>query len=347
VLRTRNALLRAADRLLPPESAVFLAAGGLGATQVLATFAELGLPDAIGDDAKTADELARELGLDADALHRLLRALATREIVRMDRRGRFRLARMGQVLRADHPQSIRPFVLYFNSRASREAWAGLTDTVRTGEPSFPTVHGRSVWEHFAANPDEEALFAETMQRLTEMVLPSIVAGYPWPESGSVCDVGGGNGTLLAGILRARPRLRGVLVDAPGVLREAEARLERDGLADRVELSPGDIFERVEARADVYALKDVLHDWDDARCVEILRTVRRPMPSGAKVVLVETLQERNVPDAIASMIDLQMLTQCDGGRQRSVEELHALLRAADLRPGAVHHTAGPSLVEGVA
>ncbi len=111
--------------------------------------------------------------------------------------------------------------------------------------------------------------------------------------------------------------------------------------------PGDIFTGVSARADCYVLKDVLHDWDDERCRTILRTVRATMQPGERVVLVETLQERNDPDAIASLTDVQMLTQCDGGRQRSVAELHALLRDAGLRPGEVHRTAGPALVEAYA
>ena len=65
------------------------------------------------------------------------------------------------------------------------------------------------------------------------------------------------------------------------------------------------------------------------------------------MLAETPQDRNRPHPMASLEDLQMLTQCDGGRQRSIAELHALLRAADLQPGAVIETAGPALVEGVA
>jgi hypothetical protein len=231
--------------------------------------------------------------------------------------------------------------------STQEAWAGLTASVRTGEPSFPAVHGRSVWEHFADHPDEERLFAASMRRVTEFDLPSITGGYPWPDAGTVCDVAGGIGTMLAGILRAKPGLQGILVDGPGVLRAAEQHLVDADVRDRVALSEGDIFTGVSARADVYTLKDVLHDWDDERCTTILRTVRATMPAGSRVVLVETLQDPNAPDPIASLVDVQMLTQTDGGRQRSVAELHALLRAAGLTPGTVRRTAGPALVEGYA
>ena len=193
----------------------------------------------------------------------------------------------------------------------------------------------------------ERIFAEAMRNFTDPAVPAIVAAYPWPEEGTVCDVAGGVGTLLVGVLRARPRLRGVLVEAPGVLAEAEGHLSAAAVRERVELSEGDMFERIDAPADVYVMKDILHDWDDERCLRVLRTVRAAMRPGARIVLVENLQERNRVEPIASLVDVHMLTQTDGGRQRSVSELHELLRASGMRPGRVRLTAQPALVEGIA
>ena len=344
VLAARVLARRAADRVGPRDLSLFDLSFGFATSRALATFAELGVADHL-DRPRTAADLATTLEVDADALHRVLRALALRDVVRLDRHGRFRLTPTGRLLRSDHPRSVRSWVRYVMLDSTQQAWAALTDTVRTGEPSFPRVHGRSVWAHFAAHPEEERLFAHSMRRLTEFDLPAITGGYPWPDRGTVCDVAGGVGTVLAGVLRARPALRGVLVDGAGVLAEADGHLAAAGVRDRVELSEGDIFAGMTATADVYVLKDVLHDWDDARSTAILGTVRAAMRPGSRVVLVETIQERNVPDPIASLADLQMLTQCDGGRQRSVEELHGLLRAAGLQPGDVHRTGGPALVEG--
>ena len=341
------ALIRAAFAILPPQVALWRLSGQFMITRVLGALAELRIPDALARRPQTSEELATALDLHADTLHRLLRGAATLGVVRRDRRGRWHVTRLGRRLRADDPASMRAWTLYVNRPATQDAWASVSQSVRTGEPSFPLRHGRSVWEHFAANPEEEREFAEAMRRMTEMILPPVLAAPVWPERGTVCDVAGGAGTLLAALLRSRPGLRGVLVDAPGVLAEAEGVLGAAGVRDRVEFAEGDIFERVEAQADVYVLKDVLHDWDDERSLRILRTVRAAMPAGARLVLVETLQERDDPDPVASWVDLHMLTQCDGGRQRSVLELNELLRAAGVEPRGVHLTAGPALVEGVA
>jgi O-methyltransferase domain len=347
VTGARRALLALADRLVPAQFALFDKTIGIGRTYAVGTLAELGVADLLAQRPQTADELAPQLDVDPDALHRVLRASAVEGFVKMDRRGRFRLARLGKPLRSDIPNSVRDWARYMALGSTGAAWADLTESVRTGRSAFPRVHGMSIWTWFEQHPDEERMFAGAMRWITEELAPMIVAGYDWPQGGVVCDVAGGVGTLLAAILHARPDLRGVVVDGAGVLAEADTWLSSQGLRERVELKEGNIFERVEAEADVYLLKDVLHDWDDAACARILSTVRATMPSGSKLVLVEDLQERNEPDPTASLTDIQMLTQCDDGRQRSAAELHTLLEGAGLRPGDVHRTAGPALVEGIA
>src|SRR3954470_12761466 len=347
VTAARRALLALADRVIPAQFALFDKTIGVGRTHVLGTLAELGVADALASGPKTAEEIAPQLGVDADTLHRVLRAAAVEGLVKLDRRGRFKLTRLGQPLRRDSPHSLRDWAIYIATPATTQAWAGLSDSVRTGESAFPRVHGMSVWDWLAKHPDEERAFAGGMRRITEELAPAIVGGYEWPSGGVVCDVAGGVGTLLAAILRDRPDLRRVLVAGPGVLAEADTWLSSIGLRDRVDLREGNIFERVEAQADVSLLKDVLHDWGDPACAQILSTVRATMPAGSRLVLVEDLQERNKPSPTASLTDLQMLTQCDDGRQRSADELKRLLQGAGLRPGGVTRTSGPALVEGLA
>ena len=335
------------DRAVPARVAAFDRTLGLWRAHVTGALAELGVPDALADGPATAAPLAERLGCDPDALHRLLRAGAAEGLLRMGRDGSFRLTRVGAALRTDAPRDVASWARYLVAPSTTAAWAGLADGVRTGSSPFRSAHGTTVWEWFAEHPDEERRFAAAMRSLTAEWTPAIVAGYPWPQHGTVCDVAGGVGTLLAAVLAARPGLRGVLVDAPGVLAEADDWLTERGIRERVELVEGDIFGSWSAAADLYLLKDVLHDWDDVRAARILAGVRAAAPAGARVVLVEDLQPRDRPDPVASLQDLQMLTQCDGGRQRSAGELASLLGAAGFAPGAVRHTAGPSVVEGTA
>ena len=346
-LGLRAALRRAADGLAPPEIAAYERSISFFGTRVAGALVELGVVDELGDGNRDAADLAEALGLDAGALHRTLRFANTQGLTAIDRRGRFSLTAVGRALRSDASPTLAPWVRHLNTEAVQRAWAALPHSVRTGEPSFPSVHGTSIWAHLAANPEEERLFAESMRELTALTLAWVVSGYPWPQEGVIADVAGGSGPVLAGVLAARPGLRGLLVEAPGVLEEAKGHLGAAGVLERVELREGDMFERIDAEADVYVLKDILHDWDDERSLRILRTVGDAMRPGSRLVLVETLLDRNEADPIAASVDMHMLTQCDGGRRRSVKELQALIREAGLRPGAVHRTGGPGLIEALA
>jgi hypothetical protein len=82
---------------------------------------------------------------------------------------------------------------------------------------------------------------------------------------------------------------------------------------------------------------VLHDWDDATCTRILGNVAATMAAGARLVVIEGDQDRNRAHTRFSMIDLQMLTVTEGGRERSTAELQRLLDKAGLIPGTVRHT----------
>lgn len=346
-LSLRRILHAAGDALLPGWALAWQRSMGIASTQVTAAIAELGVADALASGPASATQLAPRLGAEADALHRLLRAGAVHGLVRLDRRGRFRLTRAGKALRADAPATLAPWARYVGLKSTRDAWGGLTETVRTGAPSFSQVHGATVWDWYAEHPDEERLFAAAMRSVTEFDAPSILSSELWPEEGTVCDVAGGAGTLLAAVLAAKPRLRGVLVEAPGVLAEAHENLRAKGLAERVELVQGDLLGEIDARADLYLLKNIVHDWDDATATRILRSVTATMPAGSRLLLIEQLQEPNRAHPFASLTDMQMLTQCEGGRERSAKELRGLLAAAGLAPGRLERTGVSAIVEGVA
>jgi DNA-binding transcriptional ArsR family regulator len=346
-LALRRLLLRAADSLLPAWAAVFDRTMGIGRTQVIGVIAELGVPDLLAGGPLSAAELAARLEVDPDALHRVLRVAAADGLLRLDRRGRFRITRLGRTLQSDAPATLRPWARYMALRSTRDAWGDLGESVRTGRAAFERVHGSSVWDWFAAHPEEERLFAAAMRSITELDAPAVSAADLWPDEGTVCDVAGGAGTLLAEILVRRPTLRGVLVEARGVLVEAEKHLTARGVRDRVELVEGDLFGELSASADVYLLKNILHDWDDETSARILAGVRRTMPAGSRLFVLEQLQERNRPHPFSSLSDLQMLTQCVDGRERSREELLALIAGAGLTPGRVERVGVSALVEGVA
>lgn len=332
-LALRRKVMKLADLMVPPQIAMLDVGEGVAGVQIAATIAELGIADVLADGPMTAPQIAARIDCDEDATHRLLRGAVGCGLCAMDRRtGAVKLTRTGAVLRSDHPASLRAWMRYKGMRSTVDAWGGLAESVRSGRSAFEAVHGTSVWEWYTAHPDEQRVFASTMRQATEISARAIARAYPWPDGAVVCDVAGGIGTLLSVIVaESRGQLRGVLVDSAGMITEAEHFLADRGVADRIDRVEGDIFRAINTTADVYTLKDVLHDWDDERCAKILTAVATSMPTGSKLVVVEYLQPRNRPNPFSPLLDLHTLTQRDGGRLRSLAELSALLNDAGLRP----------------
>lgn len=339
VTRISRGLHRLADLPVPREVRVLNQSAGACDAFVLRAFVELGLPAALGDRARAVDELAAEVSADPPTLLRFLRTAEALGLLERAAPG-YRLTSAGAVLRPDAGISLAGWVRYMTSEATLAGWRGLADAVRTGEPAFPARNGASMWAWFDAHPDERADFTDSMQAITDFVAPDLVAAYPWPASGTVCDLAGGVGTLLSHVLLANPGLTGVVVDGPGPIALAPEFLAARGVADRASAVVGDLFGPVPVQAEVYLLKDILHDWDDAHCDTIVRNLAAVLPAQGRVVLVEAIQEPDRPHPLVPLLDLQMLTQTDGGRQRTLAEYDALfarhgLRRSRVVPGPTH------------
>jgi hypothetical protein len=160
--------------------------------------------------------------------------------------------------------------------------------------------------------------------------PSIAAAYDFGQWGTVTDVGGGNGVLLAAILRAHPGLRGVLADAPSVTDRARRGDFLSGeLASRVRFEICDFFQAIPSGSRAYVMKNIIHDWNDAQASEILRNCRRVVPDDGVLVLIEYgVGGDNMP-SLGKMVDLVMLT-ITGGQERTIDEHRALLARAGFR-----------------
>jgi precorrin-6B methylase 2 len=254
------------------------------------------------------------------------------------------------VLRTGAPGRTRDVVINFGEEMYR-SFGELLHTVRTGETAFDSVYGAPLFEYYAANPETQASAAARMLARTLPAAREFAASEVLRDARIVVDVGGGTGTLVAEVLRQRPEIAGVLLERPGMLALAETYLAEQGVADRCELVEGDFFASVPAGGDLYVHKSVLHDWDDERCVAILRTCLAAMDQAARLVIIELiLPERISPSApalSAALLDLIMLVYA-GGRERTEAEFTQLLEQAGLRlDRSTALTAGQHVLEAVA
>ncbi|KJS54923.1 methyltransferase [Streptomyces rubellomurinus subsp. indigoferus] len=305
---------------------------GAWTTQALAVSARLGLPDAL-DTATATDPrtLARALGAHQESLTTLLRYLTMLGAVTEHPDG-YRLTELGTLLRADTPGSMRALALMYGG-PFYQSFAALDHTVRTGEAAFDHLFGENHFDHFARDPELAATFDQSMAagaRMFEPVPahPVVLAAAGAPRPGTVVDIAGGNGELLGRLLTAHPGLHGVLLERPHAVEAARRRLDALGCGDRADYVTGD-FADVPAGADVYVLSRVLHDWDDARCAEILRHCARAMPAHADLLILERVLPADGSTSLATAWDLHMMCNT-GGRERRADHYARLLADAGLQ-----------------
>jgi hypothetical protein len=298
-------------------------------SQALSATAELGLADCLAKKGQSAHSLASELNCNPDALQRLLRALASLEVVQEDDDGTFSLLALGQLLRSDVPDSLNAQAQWFG-RYTWAFWGELAESVRTGVGGRERKKGQVGYGHLQEDAGAAKVFNHAMIELTRLVGKGVVAQCNFTEVQRMVDVGGGHGELLAAILVAHPQMHGHLVDLGHAIEGAKLHMASAGLSDRVMVEEGDFFVTLPAAADAYLLKAVLHNWDDAHCAAILATVRAAVRPDSRMVLVERVLPDQVTNSAASQSvvrsDLNMLIGL-GGRERSQQEFKRLLAKA--------------------
>lgn len=319
---------------------------GFKVSQMIIVAVELGIPDLLGDGTQGVDDLASATGAHAPTLYRLLRALAAVGVLDEQPGRAFALTRMSQQLRTDVPGSVAGYTRLQGRDYFWDAWGHLLHSVRTGENAFGAIHKEDVWKYRGDRPEENAIFNTAMVSLTNASTQALLAAYDFGPFGTIVDIGGGTGALLAAILQKHTKVRGVVFDQPHVIAAAPPVLDEAGVADRCTAVAGNMFESVPKGADAYTIKLILHDWDDADCVRILKTTHAALTPGAKLLVIERIVGPPNEDPVAKMADLNMLV-LPGGRERTEDEWRTLLAAGDFLLARVVPTAsGLCVIEGV-
>ena len=286
--------------------------------QLVAASCELNLPDRVAAGPKDAAELAAATGMHASSLKRALRGLVAWGFFTEDAEGRFAATPVSDMFRSDGP-GLRNTTLMLRTEGYR-TWGELLYVLKTGQPAFEHIHGKSRWEKLAEDPEDSARFNAAMVELTTRVAQAFVAAYDFTGMDIVVDVAGAE-------------MDGILFDLPAGLAGAVERMNAAGLSGRVRLTEGSFFESVPSGADLYMLKSIIHDWDDAHARKILETCREAMLGEARLVLVERLVPERIGDdenVLATvMSDLHMMVAL-GGRERTTAEYRELFDAAGLR-----------------
>jgi hypothetical protein len=332
----------------PPSAAMLTLIMGRWVSHLIYVAAKLELADCLKHGPRAVEELAAAVEVQAPALYRVLRTLASVGVFAETKDKRFKLTPLAVTLQKAIPSSMHAAALLFGEKYQEDARAQLLHGLKTGEIPFLKAHGVPLFEYLEKHPEDLKIFGETMTSVSSTENPVIAAAYKFSGIRTLVDVGGGNGSLLSTILKANPKLKGVLFDQPSVIARAkqDRHVKAKGIAERCALESGDFFETVPKGGDAYMMKRTLHDWDNEHCLKILANCRAAMNQKGRVLVIDSvISPGNDPDR-GKLIDMQMFV-FTGGRERTRTEFATLFREAGLKLARVVPTNCPlSIVEGV-
>lgn len=312
--------------------------------------AELKIADLIGTGSQSVAELAKKTGTNEDALFRILRLLSMVGIFTEAEPRHFALTPPAELLRSDHPQSMRDTVVWLADPLHFNIAAELLHSVRTGQPTVEHLTGKPAFEYISSNEVEFHRFHRAMTNLSAMAVAAALQAYDFSDFSTIVDVGGGHGFAICSILQKYPQMCGILFDLHDIVPGADQRICDLALETRCSTASGDFFQSVPEGGDVYFMKHILHDWTDDQAITILQNCRRALESKrnrnlpGKVVLLEFVVPPGNQPHPSKIIDIEMLF-FPGGRERMEDEWRNLFARAGFRLSRIVPTQSPfSVIE---
>jgi hypothetical protein len=301
--------------------------------------AQLGISDRLAAGPKSAADLARDTGVNADALYRVMRALASVGVYEEVSPRTFGLLPAGAAL-TDGP--LRWMALWIAGEFNLRVYANAMHSVKTGESAVPATVGAGVFEHFAKDEQLSKIFNDAMTGFSGVIVPAVLEAYDFSGIKTLVDIAGGHGAVLTSVLQKYPSMKGVLFDLEHVIAGAKPKIAAQGLGDRCTTASGDFFKAVPSGGDAYIMKHIIHDWDDEKAAVILRNIHEVLPKDGRVILLESvIPAGNAPD-LGKIIDLEMLVM-PGGKERTEAEYRSLFDRAGFTLTRIVPTKSPLCV----
>jgi hypothetical protein len=326
---------------VPPRLALLNLINAYRLSQLIYVAAELNVADLLKDGPKHYQQLAEASGVDPDALYRCLRALASAGVFMRMEGDRFGLNALADNLRRDVPGSLHAWAI-LQGQQVYPTWGNLLLSVKTGQVAFEQLHGMSLWEYLEKQPASGQVFDQALGAVKFHTAAALVKAYDFSRFRHVVDVGGGQGVLLAAILKAHPAVRGVLFDLEKVVASSKEWLKQEGLLERCEVHGGSFFDGVPSGGDAYILSHVIQDWDNGKSVQILKNCRRAMSAHQTLLIIERGIASDGPTVEAVLSDINMLVMV-GGRERTREEYESLLSTVGFELTSVIPTQSPDRI----
>ena len=321
------------SKALQPQKALLQMISGYWVSQSVYVAAKLGIADLLKDGSKCCDELATTTGVNARALYRLMRGLASMGVFVEQEPGYFTLTPLAVCLQSDVPGSMRGIAI-MGGGEYYQSWGNFLHSIQTGESAFEHLYGMPLFQYYAQNPELRKMYDEAQKSGSAAAKAEIIKSYNFSGIRKLVDIGGGNGSLISSILIANPTMQGILFEQPSVIAEADDLIAAEKVKERCELVAGDFFDSVPSSGDAYILRYIIH-------------CHRAMVENGKLLVIEQMIPPGNEPFLGKLLDLHMLVLFPGGCERTENEYRALFEASGFKLTKIFPTgANVSVLEAI-
>lgn len=309
-----------------PEWQLRLMILGGSISEYIKVISELGIVDSLSEKPQKINCFIDD-DMKSEKLIRLMNIGVALNLFETNSSEEYSLTEMGQSLKSNVPHSLRNYAILKGQKWGRIGLSGLKDSLYHKESAFELAHGMGIFDYM----ERENLshqYHESLREISSYHDSFIIQNYDFSYYLKVMDIGGGMGSLLAEILKSNINLRGIHYDQKSASKKAESSKLFSELLDRCDFISGDFFKDIPEVCDLYILKTILHDWDDANASIILNNIRRVIPKNGKLLIIEILP-KNKNHTEYSIMDLEMLIFY-GGKERTNMEYDKLLTSTGFK-----------------
>jgi hypothetical protein len=313
-------------------------------TQCLYVATRLGIFDLLDKEGEqTVDSLAAKTNTDTERLYFILRALAHVEVLEEKPERVFALTEASALLVTEKEPSVGHLLMHLVEPAQWDAWKVLPEALAKGVVPFELANGKGVYQYCYDNEWSKDTFIKAMSFLTNSQVDGLLDVYDFGQFETVMDVGGGQGGLIANIVK-RYGCKGILFDMPDVTQTAREYISSQGIdPDRIEIKTGDVFQEIPQGADAIVMKHFISAWSDEDAMKILANCKKALPDHGKLILLQSfVPDRDEPKTEADGImpgifAVQINVATSGGGWRTKKQFQELFERSGFKLEQVFKT----------
>lgn len=305
-------------------------------SQCIYVATRLGIFNILEEKEQSLENLALKTETKPERLYFILRALSHLGVLTEKPGQIFASTELSSLLVTNQGPSMGHLAMHLIEPAQWDAWKVLEEALHTGEVPFEKANNKTVYEFCQDNKWSGDVFINAMSFLTNHAVDALLDVYDFSRFGTVMDVGGGQGGLIAQIVK-RFGCKGVLFDVPYVTETAPAYLKKLGIdQNAVKIISGDVFQEVPQGADAIVMKYFISAWNDEDAMKILYNCKKALPPHGKIILLQAfvpdLDEPKVaPDGIMpGIFAVQINVAVPGGGWRTRRHFQELFEKSGFK-----------------